>query len=139
MSTTTLSTARRLGRYTTLSILSGALNVAITAACHHLIGLSEEASHAIALAVVFSMNFAAMRQWVYADTRHRHDAGAQLLRCALVSAGVRMTEWLAFVGLHTGLGMHYLVAIAAIMGGSFAMKFLLYDRLVFGARRDQSV
>lgn len=129
------STARRLGRYAALSVASGALNVGLTAACHHLAGLGEEASYAIALACVFAVNFAAMRQWVYRDTRHRHDAGAQLLKCALVSAGVRTAEWLAFVVLHTLLGMYYLVAIAAIMVGSFAMKFLLYDRLVFGERK----
>lgn len=129
------STARRLGRYTALSVASGALNIGLTAACHHGAGLGEEASYAIALAGVFAVNFAAMRQWVYRDTRHRHDAGAQLLKCALVSAGVRTGEWLAFVVLHTLVGVHYLVAIPSIMVGSFAMKFLLYDRLVFGGRR----
>lgn len=129
------SVARRLGRYTALSVASGALNVGLTAACHHLAGLSEEASYAIALACVFAVNFAAMRQWVYRDTRHRHDAGAQLLKCALVSAGVRTGEWLAFLVLHSLLGVYYLVAIAAIMVGSFAMKFMVYDRLVFGARK----
>lgn len=126
---------RRFGRFAVLSVVSGAVNVGLTAACHQLAGLNEEASYAIALAAVFAMNFAAMRQWVYRDTRDRHDAASQLLRCGAVSLAVRVSEWLAFVVLHTVLGVYYLVAIAVIMVGSFAGKFLLYDRLVFGARR----
>jgi hypothetical protein len=56
----------------------------------------------------------------------------QLIQTAGASALFRMLEYGAFLLLHTVLHVYYVVAIVLVTGISFVLKFVFYDRVIFG-------
>jgi len=122
---------KTLFRFFQFSCVSFVTNFGLTVALHEWGQVPEEAAFAIALAVVFVMNFLFMRWYVY-ETK----AGAiwQQFGLYVCSAVVfRATEYGAFLLWHTWYGSDYRLAVLGISVISSGVKFFYY-RLLFGWR-----
>lgn len=120
----------RAPRFIVLSGVSFVTNVGLTVLLKERVGLIPEAALAIAMVVVFCINFLAYRYFVF-DGRSQA-FGRQLLLFALASGGFRGTEYVAFVIGHRLLGIHYVVALVGILTVSLMAKFVFYQRVIFG-------
>jgi putative flippase GtrA len=127
-----MSTRRSLLRFAVFTVISAALNFGLTIGLHEWLGLPEEAAYAIGLAVVFIVNFLGLRYYAFPGRGGR--VGTQFAVYAVSSAAFRGAEYLAFLLLHTVLGVHYVVAMIVIQTASFVTKFLYYGRFVFVRR-----
>lgn len=118
-------------RYLMQSGMSFGLSFGVTVALHELAGTSKELSFAVALCVVTVFNFLGFRHFVYrtADVAPLKQFLAYLASCA----GFRLTEYCTFVVLERWLGVPYTLALVAVQGMSFVMKFFVYRRVVFNA------
>ncbi len=119
-----------------LGVASFSLNLGLSALLHEMIGASTELSFGISLTVVFIVNFLACRYLIF-------DAAGgnplrQLIAFALSSLVFRGMEYVAFLLLHTVIGIHYLAAITAVLGVSAISKFLFYRGAVFVGNDDSN-
>lgn len=121
-------------RFCLTTVLSMVVNFGLTIALHELARWPEELAYAVALVTVLLMNFVLLRSYVF-SARHI-EPGRQLALFALSTAGFRLSEYLAFLLLHTWLGMYYVLAMFLVQGTAFVTKFFYYGRLVFPDRRD---
>jgi putative flippase GtrA len=124
----------RAPRFIGLSGVSFATNVGLTVLLKEKAGLAPEAAFAIAIVVVFTMNFLAYRYYVF-DGRSQ-DFRTQLLLFALASGGFRGSEYLTFVICHRLFGIQYVVALVGILMLSTVAKFVFYQRAIFVRRRE---
>ena len=124
-------------RFSAVTGLSLALNFGTTIVLHEGFGLAEELAYALALLTVFAVNFVLLRTWIFAGSA-RAGASRQFAWYALSAAGFRGAEYLGFLVLHTGLGVHYLLAMALVQTTAFFGKFLHYGRVVFRDPRGQA-
>ena len=122
----------RAPRFIGLSGVSFATNVGLTVLLKERVGLIPEAALAIAIAVVFCINFLACRYFVFGAQSQAF--GRQLFLFALASGGFRGTEYVAFVICHRLLGIHYVVALVGILVISLMAKFVFYQRVIFRGR-----
>jgi putative flippase GtrA len=112
-----------------LGLVSFTLNLGLSALLHEVLGASEELSFGISLAVVFAVNFLACRYIIF-------DAAGgnlvqQLTAFTLSSLAFRGMEYIAFLLLHSLIGIHYLIAIITVLGVSMISKFFFYRSTVF--------
>ena len=124
--------SRRLSSFTRFGLLgafSFTLNLALTVVLHEVLGAPEEAAFAIGLLTVFTVNFLACRYLVFDAARG--DPKRQLAGFVAGSVVFRLAEYLAFLLLHTAFGVHYAVAIVAILVTSVVAKFVYYRHAVF--------
>ena len=119
----------RAPRFLGLSGVSFLTNVGLTVLLKEKARLAPEAAFAIAIVVVFCINFLACRYVVF-DARAQ-DFRRQLLLFAMASGGFRGAEYLAFVVAHRLLAIHYVVALVAILALSMTAKFVFYQRVIF--------
>ena len=126
---------KTLWRYLQVSCLSFVTNFGLTMVLHELCGLPEEWAFAIALTVVFALNFVAMRLYIY-NARH-----GSLWRQGLTYVGsamaFRAAEYLAFLIGHTWLGGDYRVIILTITVVSAGSKFFYYRGLFERSRPER--
>lgn len=119
-----------------LGLVSFTLNVGLSALLHEVFGASEELSFGISLAVVFAVNFLACRYLIF------RAAGGNLIRqltaFALSSLAFRGIEYVAFLTLHSVLGIHYLIAIISVLGASMISKFFFYRGAVFAGQNESN-
>ena len=122
-------------RFLMLSVLSLFVNVGLTISLHELCYLPEELAFAMALVVVFTMNFFLLRYYVY------DGIGRQAERQFIIYAGsalaFRGTEYVAFLVLHSWLRLDYRLAVVGIAVGSACAKFFYY-RFVFEVHSHES-
>ena len=115
---------RRLFRFAQMSVGSFAVMFGSTVALHEWCGLPEEASFAIALVVVFVMNFMIMRYYVYSG--RAGNVKRQFALYVVSAIGFRTFEYLAFLGLLYSLDADYrLIVIAVTLVAAF-VKFIYY-------------
>ncbi len=112
-----------------LGLVSFTLNLGLSALLHELLGVSEELSFGVSLMVVFVVNFLACRYLIF-DAAGGNLA-RQLIAFTLSSLAFRGMEYVAFLLLHSLVGVHYLIAITAVLGVSMIGKFLFYRGAVF--------
>ena len=121
-----------LFRFLQMSGFSFLLNLGLTILLHEVFRLPTELAYAIALLNALVTNFLMMRWYVFSNS------GQPLVRQAsgFVAASMlfRGLEYLAFLLLHTILGVAYILAIVFVMGVAFVAKFFFYRQCVFGAR-----
>ena len=86
----------------------------------------------MALATVMALNFAALRFVVFRGSRV--PAGRQFAEFAASTLGFRCAEYIGFLALHTGLGLHYLATIVLVSAVSVVAKFFFYRTAVFRGR-----
>jgi putative flippase GtrA len=119
----------RLFRFGLAGFLSIGLNYLFTIGFHTILGLSEELSFALSLALLIIINFVVNRLFVF---RASGDASAaQFGKFAISSVGFRFSEWLLFVAL-VNLGIDYRFALFITCVISFFAKFWFFRLFVFG-------
>lgn len=128
-----VSGQRKLIRFIGLTGLSFVINFGLTIGLHELAGVSEEIAYAIALGILFFVNFIVMRVYVFAGGEGH--AGKQLLLHGFSAAGFRGLEYVAFLLIHSRMGMQYILAILLIQSCSFLAKFFFYGKVVFARPR----
>lgn len=122
-----------LRRYALASALSFCLVLTLSAGLHELAGATETVAVALALALAFAVNFTLLRRWVFPG--QTASVGRQAAETALASVTFRALEYCAFLALHLGADLDYLLATAAALCLSAAGKFFVYRRLVFNPAR----
>jgi putative flippase GtrA len=120
-------------RYAQISGLSFAVNLGLTMFLHEICRAPEELAFAVALLVVFLMNFFAMRHYIYDGRGGR--AARQFTIYTGSAVGFRASEYLAFLMVHSWLGFDYRWAVVAITVGMACAKFFYY-RIVFERRAE---
>ena len=115
-----------------VTVLSFLLNLGTTFLLHEALGLSEEFSFAIALALVFTTNFLLLRYYIFATAGGSF--WAQMSKFAMSTVFFRGFEYALFIVLHTWLGVQYLAAVVGILGVSFVLKFIVNKRMVFESK-----
>jgi len=115
-------------RYLLASAFSFAVNLGLTVFVHEVWGAGEEAAFAIALLVVFVINFFALRYYIYEGQQGR--LWTQFWTYTGSAIGFRLSEYCPFLLLHSCLRIEYRVVVAGVMLSSFAVKFFYY-RYVF--------
>ena len=116
-------------RYLFVTGLSFVTNLGLTVLLTEVVNLPEELSFAVALMVVFLLNFFFMRYYIY--TGCEGSAKRQFAMYIFSAIGFRGTEYVAFLMIHTWLGVQYAVAITGIQVWSSIVKFFYYGGLVF--------
>lgn len=120
-------------RYLFVTGLSFVTNFGLTVLLTEVVNLPEELSFAVALMVVFFLNFFLMRHYIY--TGCEGSTKRQFIMYAFSAIGFRGTEYVAFLMIHTWLGVQYAVAIIGIQVWSSIVKFFYYGGLVFTKKR----
>lgn len=121
-----------LFRFVAATLISLAVSFGVTIALHELLGASEELAYAAALFLVYLLNFAFLRWWIYG--LRLGPIVPQFLFYSASAVGFRAAEYGVFLVLHTWLGMQYLLAMALVQGASFLTKFFYYGSVVFRRR-----
>jgi putative flippase GtrA len=121
-----------LGRFFVGGVVSVGVTLAATALLHELAEVPEPVAAAIGLATALVVNFLVLRFFAFRGTGM--PLGKQLLMFLGSSGVFRALEYGAFYVLHW-LGVYYLLALVIVLGGSFIVKFLVYDRFVFARGR----
>lgn len=120
-------------RYLQASVLSFVGYLALTAVGAERVGIAPWLAALIAVALVTKMNFWLMRRYVFPG---EHEAWpVQFVKFTASIAWFRLGEYLLFlvgVGL---LNVHYTVCQAAILAGSFVLKFVVFRTHIFGRGR----
>jgi putative flippase GtrA len=119
-------------RFALLSAQSFGVNLGLTALLHDALGVPAERAFAVALAVVFALNFVGLRYFVHPG--QARGAGRQLALFLASSAGFRGLEYAAFLIVHSALRVPYGAAIAAILATSLVAKHFFYKSWVFSPR-----
>lgn len=105
-----------------------ALNIAITATAHELVGLPATIAFGLALVTVFFVSFFGFRRFVY---RASGSPRRQMLRFLAVFVPFRAAEYGAFLLLVPVAGMDYLVATVLVLATSAIAKFFTFRHWVF--------
>jgi len=110
-------------------VLSSGVALGSTALLHELGSVNERLAAAVGLAAALTVNFVMLRFFVFRGTR---SAFVPQLLVFLGSSGVfRGLEYAAFFALNALLHVQYLLAMVAVLGCSFILKFLVYEGWVF--------
>ena len=115
-------------RYLVMSGLSSILSLGIPFLLHEVFGVRPDIAVACGLTAAFIMNSFTARLFVF---RKKGSVKQQLGRFALVSFAFRSAEYLAFLVLHSALGVQYMIANASVLFLSFCLKFFVYKIFVF--------
>lgn len=116
-------------RYLVFSGVSFCLNLGTTATLHEAFGVAPEVAFAIALVLVFIVNFIGLRWWIFAGTER--PLGSQFVAFGLSSLVFRALEYAGYLVLLRALGLPYLIAAIATIGVSFVAKYIVYDTWLF--------
>jgi putative flippase GtrA len=107
-----------------------ATNIGLTAFLHQKVGIAAEVAFALSLGTVVIISFLACRYVIF-ETGTERDPKRQALLFLLSTLAFRGAEYLAFLLLHTLLGVHYLAAVTGILITTFFAKFFYYRGAVF--------
>lgn len=121
----------RWGVNTAVSLV---VNLGLTVGLHEGLGIDPAIAYAVALLTVFLMNFVLFRFYVFVQTEPM-PVGTQFMAYTTSAIGFRLTEYAAFLLLHSVLGVHYILTIFVVQGISFVAKFFVYGRWIFRAHR----
>jgi len=121
----------RLRRLAVIAVVSFGLNFLLTVGLTELLDFNPEGAFAVALCVVFLVNFHSTRRWAFGDRAQVGNRWAQFVKCTCVSIFFRILEWVLFFILVDGLKWNYLFTLLGVMTVSFLAKSVIYDRFVF--------
>ena len=122
---------RALTRFFAGGVVSAGVTLGTTALLHEVAAVSEPVAAAIGLATALVVNFGVLRFFVFRGTKM--PLRRQLLMFLGSSGVFRGLEYAGFFALHL-LGTHYLLALVVVLGGSFIVKFFVYEKLVFARK-----
>jgi putative flippase GtrA len=119
----------RLLRFGSGAVVSFTGTLAVTFVTTEWLGVREEFSFAIAVVVMFFVNFLYLRYVVFLSA---HTTWLSQMRDFLIaSIGFRLAEYLAFLILLNVFHVYYLLSVVCVLGISFLVKFQLFDKHVF--------
>lgn len=118
-------------RYLVMSGVSAAMSLGIPFVLHEGLSVPPSIAVAIGLGTAFLVNFATAKHYVF---KRKGFAKAQFGRFTLVSFLFRLGEYLAFLVLHSVIGIEYMIANFSVLLASFALKFFVYKGFVFAHR-----
>lgn len=121
----------QLIRFVGLSAFSFTYNIVVTAVMVDLCHIAPEVSFLTSVSTVCVINFAACRWFVFAGSEK--ELVTQFCEFLISTGGFRLTEYAAFLGFHSYLGLPYLPVVVSVLGVSFAVKFLFYRSTLFAA------
>lgn len=110
-------------------MLSIAITLGVSAFLHEVLGLSESLAAGGGLASALTANFFALRYVVFAGTMV--STPLQLVGYLGSSGAFRAAEYCGFLLLNAFIQFHYLVTLVIVLGASFFMKFLVYEKWIF--------
>jgi len=119
----------RFPRFLAGSALSFGLNIGITWFVHEVLGWDPAIAFAIALVTVFATNFFVLRHFVFEAGSGA--AAGQAARYLSLALGFRLAEYAAFLVVHNGLRVPYLVTATVVLAASTIVKFFVYGSKVF--------
>lgn len=119
----------RLFRFGSGAAVSFGGTLAVTYVATEWLHLREEVSFALAVVVMFFVNFAWLRYVVFPAGGKPWQV--QMYGFFLASIGFRGAEYLAFLVLLNVLHLHYMLSVALVLGLSFLVKFQVFDKHVF--------
>lgn len=122
----------RLTRFGIGGATTIAVNIGVTVILVEGFRVGPSIAFGVALACAWGVNFILQRYFVF--TAAAGPLLPQLVGFLAATAGVRITEYLAFLALVHGMNWHYLLTIGLILTASFLIKFVFFDRLVFKRR-----
>jgi putative flippase GtrA len=125
--------ARVLGRFLAGGLASTVVTLGTTAALHEIAAVPELVAAAVGLAASLLVNFVVLRFFVFRGTDL--PLGRQALMFLGSSGLFRGLEYIGFFVLHL-LGVHYLVGLVLVLGSSFMVKFIVYQKLVFSRKHE---
>ncbi len=125
---------RKFIGFITLSALSFAVNIGITALCHELLHLPEELAYAIALVTIFWQNFLLCRYVVFRSSHRPFWPQVGAFTAATIQ--FRLAEYLVWLLLLHLLHLHYLVAVILVSGFFTILKFFFLGNRVFPGTGD---
>ncbi len=120
---------RRLVAFGSMSVLSLGVNLGVTVLLHEVLHASEELSYAIALIVVFTMNFMLSRHVVFRSTSG--DSIRQATLFGISTLSFRGLEYVLFLLLHTVMDLWYVGVIVGVSIPMTLVKFLFLGKFVF--------
>ncbi|MFQ5760664.1 MAG: GtrA family protein [Acidiferrobacterales bacterium] len=115
-------------RYVVLGVLSFVLALSLNSVLHEIYYLDERISTAGAIFVVFIFNYFMARKFVFSSDRGWMP---QLVKFAMVSGGMRLSEFVLFFILFSIIGIHYLISYAISICIVFIVKYFAYKKIVF--------
>lgn len=127
---------KSLFRFVQVSGLSFVVNIGLTVFLHEVCLLAEEIAYAVALVVVFLMNFFLLRHYIYEGAQG--PLVQQFAAFGVSSLGFRAGEYVMFLALHSGVGLDYRAVVIGISLVSSCAKFLFYG-FVFRKPEDAPV
>jgi len=130
-----MSLQRKALRFLQQSALSFIVNFGITIILHEVLGQAPEVAFAVALVIVFSMNFFLLRFYVYQGKEQ--PMVRQFMGYSGSAISFRGIEYLSFLILHTWLEYDYRLVIISILVVSSLFKFVWYRYLFEFKARDQ--
>lgn len=123
------SDRREAFRYLLITAESFFLNLGLAVLLHEWMGLAEELAFAIALIVVMVNNFLFLRYYIFRSVDS--NIYKQFLAFVAASGVFRGGEYLAFLVIHTALGVHYAITILFTLALSFVIKFFVQRNIIF--------
>lgn len=115
-------------RFSILTIVSLVANLTVSYGLFYL-GIPEAISFAIALMVVFFINFSGCRWFVFLTTGM--PIRRQLLKYAYVNGSFRLLEYSCLLVLSTFDFANYYTRVITVLASSFVLKFFIYGKFVF--------
>jgi putative flippase GtrA len=122
-------------RYLLMAGVSAVMSLGIPFVLHEGLSVPPNIAVAIGLGAAFLVNFVTAKHYVF---QRRGFVKTQFSRFAAVSLLFRLCEYIAFLVLHSLLGIQYMIANTLVLFTSFAMKFFVYRGFVF-AHKDQQL
>jgi len=122
---------KRLQKFLIASSATFSLNVGLTFLFVDVCGLMEPAGFALTLTIVFFVNFASLRYYVYGENKISGQLKAQLRQCLIVAISFRIAEWVLFTVAVEGFAANYIVTVVLVQIISAIFKFAVYDQWIF--------
>ena len=122
-------TAAKVLRFAAGGVISSGVTIGITALLHEQFELDESIAAAGGLATALVINFLVLRHLVF-GSRSAPVAG-QFTRFLASSGIFRGIEYIGFLIVNKVLGIQYLLGLVIVLGLSFILKFIVYERFVF--------
>lgn len=110
--------------------ISASLTIGSPILMVNFLGFSERVAVAIAMVMAFCVNFFLNKFFVF---RSRHKARRQLLRFLATNILMRIIDYIAFLALFSGLGLHYLLAMVLVLSVTTTTRFFLFSRIFASA------
>lgn len=121
-------TLLQIVRYLLMTGVSAIFTLGVPILLHEGLFIEEEKAVAIALSTAFIINFLTTRYYVF---KAGSGVNGQAVRYAVTSVAFRVSEYLAFLVLHSLLNIYYAFALVLIMLTSLVFKFLVNRIYVF--------